>query len=70
MSDRDDQEYFGLILMLAGALIAGLGGACTWNAIHSRDNLYGTLPLFTGAPMLGGLVMFVFGLLRFLRSRE
>jgi hypothetical protein len=67
MRDRDDEEFTGLLLMVAGALVAGLGGACTWSQIKAHA---GASALISGGvPTVFGVMLFVAGLIRFLDSR-
>lgn len=67
--DQKDQRFTGAVLMAVGAMVAGLCGLCTWNAMRSQEELSGLAPVFGGAPTFGGAALFVMGLVRVLGHR-
>ena len=66
--DQEDRRSSAVTLMAVGALIAGLCGACTWNAW--RGDLMGDLAVVGVAPVGLGLFLFGKGLTQFLASGE
>jgi hypothetical protein len=65
--DRD--ATYGAALMTVGVLLVAFCGACTWNELHSRDEL-SQLAIFGLVPVGLGVWLFVKGLNDFLDGRE
>jgi dipeptide/tripeptide permease len=67
--DRTPDTSSGIELMVIGALIAGLCGACTWGVVRSNE-VIATLFVVGLVPIGIGLFLFALGFRHFLERRR